>query len=132
MPTEERFWGKVDKSPDCWLWAAGLDQHGYGRFFLTKKEHYLLAHRVAYTMLVGPIPDGLQLDHLCRITRCVNPDHLEPVTARTNVLRSESWSAVNARKTHCPQGHEYTEANIYRRPKTGGRGCRACGIARYQ
>jgi hypothetical protein len=84
-------------------------------------------HRVAYELLVGPIPEGLELDHLCRNTRCVNPEHLEPVTGRENLMRAvSSWAAKNAAKTHCPQGHPYDEENT-KVKRDGGRACRACG-----
>lgn len=71
------------------------------------------AHRISYEMLIGPIPSGLQLDHLCRVRHCVNPQHLEPVTNRVNSLRGISLPAQNHRKTHCPQGHAYTPDNVY-------------------
>lgn len=89
-----------------------------------------LAHRVFYEHHVGPIPLGLTIDHLCKVTRCVNPDHLEPVTQRVNTLRGDGPSAVNARKTHCPHGHEYTPDNTYVR-KAGGRICKTCSQQRY-
>lgn len=91
------------------------------------REQY--AHRAAYQYLRGPIPDGLQLDHLCWVRRCVNPAHLEVVTARVNTLRGENPAAQNARKTHCHRGHPFDEANTYWRPD-GGRDCKACRLAR--
>jgi hypothetical protein len=84
------------------------------------------AHRFAYQMLVGPIPEGLTLDHLCRNTGCCNPEHLEAVTHRDNVLRGVSFAAVNAVKTECPRGHPYDSENTYIVPSTGGRLCRLC------
>lgn len=83
------------------------------------------AHRYAYEHFIGPIPEGLQVDHLCRVRNCVNPDHLEAVTCRENVLRGDGVAAANARATHCPQGHAYDEANTYTWTN-GGRHCRAC------
>lgn len=122
---QERFWAKVDTSagPDgCWLWTAAT-AHGYGRIWHATKIYR--AHRVAYELLIGPIPGGLQIDHLCRTPLCVNPSHLEPVTETVHILRGVGWSAINARKTHCPQGHEYTKGNTYRAPN-GRRHCRTC------
>lgn len=125
----QRFWAKVDVrgEDDCWLWTAALATGGYGLYGVDQRMK--LCHRFAYELLVGPIPDGLQIDHLCRNRRCVNPSHLEPVTCRENVLRGMSRAAVNARKTHCPQGHAYDDDNTYITP-VGGRNCRACKRAR--
>ena len=112
----------------CWRWQGRTMPHeGYGVLSTREdgKTHTHLAHRVAYETFVGPISDGLQLDHLCRVRDCVNPAHLEPVTPRENVMRSPiAQAALNAAKTHCPQGHPYDEANTYRTPR--GRVCRAC------
>lgn len=106
-----RFWAKVQKTDTCWLWTAALDGRGYGK--IGAVGWFLQSHRVSYLLLAGPIPDDLQLDHLCRVRNCVNPDHLEPVTARTNVLRGESPMAYEARQTHCLRGHEFTPENTY-------------------
>ena len=118
-----RFWAKVDTGGSCWNWTAGVDGRGYGAFKLNGRQ--LGAHVVAYRRLVGPIPEGLVLDHLCRNPRCVNPDHLEPVTQRENVVRGEAPAATNARKTHCKRGHEFTPENTIDHPR--GRNCRECG-----
>lgn len=128
MPT--RFWAKVNKTADCWVWTASTYPNGYGIFSI---GHGVLsaAHRVAYQLVIGPIPDGLELDHLCRNHLCVNPCHLEPVTHRENTLRGRSQSALNAKVTHCPKGHSYDETNTGIRPK-GERSCRACDRARHQ
>lgn len=107
----------------CWQWTAGVGKAGYGIFWLEGKS--VLAHRVVYQIFEGPIPDGLQLDHLCRNRLCVRPDHLEPVSARTNTLRSEANSAVNARKSECHRGHPLLGANLYVNPR-GERQCREC------
>ena len=126
---EQRFWPKVDKRQDgCWVWQAATLK-GYGQFNVGHRICY--AHRVAYELVVGPIPDGLELDHLCRNTLCVNPDHLEPVTMRVNILRSQSEPANNARKTHCPHGHAYDAENTYVNPK-GHRSCRECRRIRWR
>lgn len=123
----ERFWAKVERveSSECWLWLACQDGKGYGLFWVGR---YVRAHRFAYELLVGPIPEGLQLDHLCRVRHCVNPAHLEPVTNRENVLRGEGLPAQAARKTHCPHGHPYDEANTLGR-SDGSRVCRTCNRA---
>lgn len=121
-PLGERFWSKVQKTDGCWLWTAGTED-GYGRYGLNQTS--VLAHRLAYMELVGPVPAGLQLDHLCRVRACVNPAHLEPVTLRENVRRGMGPAGVNAAKTHCPNGHpyDYTE-------RGGRRRCKACRNAR--
>lgn len=119
----DRFWAKVNKAPNgCWVWTAARDNHGYGRFGLGGRA--ATAHRVSYEALIGPVPDGLHLDHLCRVRHCVNPEHLEPVTCRENVLRGVGPSALHSVKTHCPEGHEYTESNTYL--YRGMRYCVAC------
>lgn len=110
---EERLWRRVVKpegDAGCWLWTGPTD-YGYGRIM----DHYRLksTHRVAYELLVGPIPAGLQLDHLCRVRACVNPSHLEPVTVRENTLRSTNLVARLARRTHCANGHEFSGSNVY-------------------
>lgn len=114
MRTAEKFWEKVDASGDCWLWMGGLNTGGYGRFTLDGRRQR--AHRVAYALLVAPVPSGLELDHLCRVRHCVNPDHLEPVTRRENLLRGAGPAQAGyrqKRKTHCPQGHPYDESNTF-------------------
>lgn len=89
----------------CWFWYGELDQKGYGRTCNNGK--FVSAHRASYMRHVGPIPDGMQLDHLCRQPSCVNPGHLEPVSLRENVLRGVGISAQNRRLTHCRRGHEF-------------------------
>lgn len=121
----KRFWAKVEKTPTCWLWLASRRRDGYGRFSLSKGRP-VLAHRVAWEMARGPIPKGLQIDHLCRVRHCVRPDHMEIVTARTNVLRGDGPAAKHARKTHCIHGHKFTPKNTY--IWNGGRFCRACNL----
>lgn len=115
-----------DKS-GCWIWQRHVNSGGYGTVsYLGRK---MLAHRASYEEFVGPIPDGLTLDHLCRNTRCVNPEHLEPVTNRENILRGDGLSARRARVTVCPKGHPYDDKNTYRTPD-GRRNCRACNRLR--
>lgn len=121
--TAEIVWQRfVRDESGCWTWTGALRGQGYGGYGAPNR----VAHRMVYELLVGPIPDGLTLDHLCRNRLCVNPAHLEPVSLATNVMRGESPPARNARKTHCPQGHEYDEANTYINPSSGYRLCRAC------
>lgn len=136
MRTEaERFWEKVDTSGDCWEWTAYKLPTGYGRFRVGGADknggHIVMAHRWAYEVLVGQILEGLVLDHLCRNPGCVNPNHLEPVTDRENLRRGMGWSGRNARKTHCPEGHEYTDENTHR-DSIDRRKCRICDAARHR
>ena len=120
------FWGKVNRTSACWLWEAALSTRGYGRITIAGRQYQ--AHRLAYESLVGPIPEGRQVDHLCRVRRCVNPAHLEIVTGRENVLRGNTIVAQHAAKTHCPRGHEYSAENTRR--WRGHRKCRTCENAR--
>lgn len=119
---EERFWGNVRKSEECWTWTAAASG-GYGRTY--KDGRMVLAHRVSYELANGPIPDGLVIDHLCRNRRCVNPAHMEVVTHSVNILRGESMSAKNSRKTHCVHGHPFVAGNIVR-GNNDSRRCREC------
>lgn len=119
----KRFWDRVNKTKTCWLWTGGLKSGGYGSFYSDGRSH--AAHRFAYELEVGPIPEGLTLDHLCRVRTCVNPLHLEPVTRKVNTLRGIGPTALHKRKTRCPEGHEYDETNTRIRPN-GGRDCREC------
>lgn len=124
---EERFWSKVDKTGECWEWTAA-SADGYGRFGIEGKS-VQRAHRVAYELLVGPIPESLVLDHLCRNTGCVNPAHLDPVTQNENVRRGQHPSGDQhylGGKTHCLRGHEFTPGNTYKPPGKNQRHCRAC------
>lgn len=114
----------VDEASGCWNWRLTIGRHGYGQMGVRRRT--FLAHRFSYEALVGPIPSGMQLDHLCRNRPCVNPDHLEPVTPQVNIHRSPiAPGAINARKTHCPKGHGYTPSNTYYQ-RNGGRLCRTC------
>ena len=132
-PLQERFESYVSPEPNsgCWLWIGGATGSGYGAFWSDGKT--LLSHRVSYEIHKGKIPDELELDHLCRNRICVNPDHLEPVTDKQNVLRGISCSAENARKTHCLRGHEFTAENTrFHNGKDGivRRYCRKCSALR--
>ncbi len=122
-PLEERLPFLIDKSGDCWTWKLTPRADGYGRTHWRGRSRQ--AHCAVYEMLVGPIPEGRELDHLCRNRICVNPAHLEPVTHRVNCLRGESPAAHNARKTHCKRGHSFNEANTYF-ARDGSRHCRIC------
>lgn len=118
----ERFWSKVAFGDwlDCWPWTAFIHQ-GYGRFQLDGRSAG--AHRVAYELLVGPIPGDLQIDHLCRVKHCVNPLHLEVVTVQENLRRR-----VLVPKTHCQRGHPFDDENTYV-DRDGWRRCRPCARA---
>lgn len=129
QPTrEDRFWAKVDKigHGGCWAWIPAHERN-YGQFWTGERR--VAAHRYSYELLVGPIPGGLVIDHLCRRPWCVNPAHLEPVTFRENVLRGEGAAAINARRTHCPQGHRLTPDNLYANGPSK-KCCRTCRLAR--
>lgn len=109
----------------CMVWMATLNCKGYGRIQVNKRNRP--AHRVAYEIKNGPVPDDLHLDHLCRVRSCCNPDHLEPVTCRENVLRGVGRSAINAKKTHCPRGHPLTPGNLLSHSAArGARSCKKC------
>lgn len=129
------------RGPDeCWPWLWRTSVRGYGTLVVAKVEYK--AHRLAYEHWIGPVPDGMVVDHICHNIdpgcaggktclhrRCVNPAHLEPVTAGTNTLRGKNNAAVNLRKTHCSKGHEYTPENT-RTPPSGGRYCIKCDGAK--
>ena len=125
-----RFQANVSKLPSgCWEWTASCYQNGYGSFYYAGRK--IKAHRFAYETLVGVIPKGLEIDHLCRNRRCVNPAHMELVTRSENILRGllpGIGRAYQQNKTYCPNGHPYNEANTYLRIDRQGRECRTCRI----
>jgi hypothetical protein len=134
--TLTRFMSRISVQPNgCWHWTGRINKAGYGLFTVAGKHER--AHRFSYILFTGPIPDRLRLDHFCHTRdkecpggpclhrRCINPAHLEPVTARVNNLRGRGLIARNAAKTHCPKGHPYDEVNTYY-PPSGGRACRIC------
>lgn len=123
IPLEQRFWAKVEKTEGCWFWLAATPC-GYGLIWVDGA--YRPAHRVSYEWVHGPIPDGLELDHLCRNPSCVNPEHLEAVTHQENARRGEgTMGDLYTPKTCCKHGHPYSGENLYLPPR-GGRECRAC------
>ncbi len=126
-PEPERFWMKV-APPDengCLLWTAGQNGRGYGQFRVGSQRdgtrRFIMAHRWAYEESKGPIPNGLCIDHLCRVRLCQNAEHMEAVTQRENLLRGNGMSARHAIKTACPQGHPYSHVDRF-----GARRCRQC------
>jgi len=102
---EERFFEKVDASGPCWEWTGARMKNGYGVINLGSGRGTALAHRVGYELLVGSVPTGAQLDHVCRVRHCVDPDHLEPVVQRENLRRGYGFVGRNARKVTCKEGH---------------------------
>lgn len=123
---EKRFEQKynVDTISGCWIWRASIGSHGYGQFW---DGRVVLAHRWAYEHFLKKIPSGLEIDHLCKNKRCVNPQHLEPVTHQVNACRADAGKKTGAKqraKTRCPRGHTYTEANTYTHNEK--RQCRKC------
>lgn len=114
----ETFWNRVERTATCWLWKGQLDAGGYGH--LRFRGRFVKAHALAFELTSGPIPDGLELDHLCKVRNCVNPDHLEPVTHEENCRRAF------AGKTACRNGHPYTSETLIIDAQSGARRCRVC------
>jgi hypothetical protein len=135
----ERLYSRLVPDPEtgCLLWTGHIAENGYGKTSIgsrtdgTRRTQYV--HIIAWELDNGPVPPGLTLDHVkargCRYRHCANVTHLEPVTMRENLMRGNTPSAVNAAKTHCDSGHEFTEANT-RVDRTGWRACRACAAVR--
>jgi hypothetical protein len=141
LSLDEKLWAKVDRrgAGECWPWLGKVTTHGYGKVFHDGRLQGV--HRLTYEALVGPIPDGLMLDHTCHDPAecaggpscphrsCCNPAHMEPVTNHQNIMRGNTPAARHAAKTHCPQGHPYDEENTRYRMRDGrrvGRDCRQC------
>lgn len=126
----DRFESKYSiDSNGCWIWSAAIDKDGYGCFRFSHEggsKSWGHAYRFAYEHYVGKIPSDKQLDHTCRVRSCVNPFHLEIVDLVENVMRGQSFSAQNARKTHCVHNHPLSGSNLYVQPSTGYRYCRQC------
>ena len=119
----ETFWDRVEVTGACWNWLGALNRNGYGAVKLSGKMY--LVHRVSYGVLVGEIGPQ-QLDHVCRNRRCLNPDHLEAVTQRVNILRGFSAAARQARQTECIHGHAFDSTNTYWYSEGRRRACRTC------
>ena len=120
----DRLADKFTVGDGCWEWTAGKYPEGYGSFWLNGRTRQ--AHRVLYELMIGSIPVGLHLDHLCRNRSCVRPAHLEPVTPRENLRRGpRAFGRFHLEKSHCPQGHPYDGPNL-RITADGWRSCRAC------
>lgn len=137
-PIEDRFWEKVEKGSDHWMWIGTTNNLGYGMIWDYQRQGHSMAHRIAWELAYGQkIPEGLVIDHLCRTPGCVNPKHLQVVTVSENTSRGLGpihGGLHNSRKTHCPQGHEYSEENtyVYERGIGQSRVCRTCAIERTQ
>lgn len=129
-PLADRFWAKVEKTDSCWLWRGFIDKAGYGRIREGGRETPVLyAHRVSLELAGRPVPPGREADHLCNVRHCVNPAHLEAVTASENIQRSYERGRAGAgpmRRTHCSQGHERAKHSYYRKSNGKLVHCRVC------
>ena len=123
----QRIW--PDPETDCWLWTGWKTKQGYGQYAFRHLGRYwtVMAHRAVWEMTHGSVPP--ELDHICEVRACVNPDHLRAMDHRENTLRGTSPAALHARQTHCVHGHEFTPENTYVTPSDGSRGCRTCRAA---
>lgn len=138
LTISQRLESRIERIPDagCWIWTGAIDNSGYARISVDYKNRQ--AHRVSFELAKGKIPDGLQIDHLCKVKACVNPNHLEAVTQQENLSRCDNHAKgkFNRLKTHCKNGHEYTDDNIYVHKyfrygrMQQGRFCKTCHNAR--
>jgi hypothetical protein len=135
MPAPRKGWLNIYKylkpqEKGCWIWEGFIDSVGYGRYAHPIKGYSSTAHRVVYEFFYGDIEPDLEIDHLCSNKSCINPFHMEKVSSHVNTLRSNNNSAINARKTHCIRGHEFTKENTHWyksfRSEHMSRSCRAC------
>ncbi len=124
IPLELRFWEKVDKQKDCWIWTGAKSPAGYGKIYIGNS--FVGAHRISYELAKGKIPEGLTIDHLCKNPSCVNPYHLEAVTMKENVLRGTSPAAKESKQTHCKRGHPLFGSNLWVDKKNNKRHCKEC------
>lgn len=124
---QERFWSRFSmRRKNCWNWRGYITRYGYGRFWFDNTSW--LAHRFAFQIFNGPVPSNLEIDHLCRNRKCVNPSHLELVTSKENMLRGDGLAVRNKAKIHCAQGHPFSTRNTYHPPYWPTR--RVCRICR--
>lgn len=125
-PFEKRLLGRFIVTPGCWLWVGKRSDRGYGK--IKNRGRMLSAHVAVYEHYCGPVPKGKELDHLCRVHHCVNPNHLEPVTHKVNCQRGKAGKHLGER-THCKNGHPFDTDNTGVRKGSGGRRCRQCAVA---
>jgi hypothetical protein len=133
VTNEQRFWSKVKKTDHCWLWTGGKTDYGYGQFHFRSGEYKyknISAHRYAWELINGPIPEGMVIDHkVCDNPACCNPAHLIVTTNWDNISRSDKCpSKINSLKTHCLRGHPLIHNNLYRAPSSNQRACKACMV----
>ena len=121
---------KINKKTGCWEWQLSINTFGYGQIRVNNPRSMRKPHRIMYELMKGKIPKKLSLDHLCRNRACINPDHLEVVTNKENILRGVGITAQNAKKTHCKRGHRLSGKNLFFYKKANQRMCRTCNYIR--